>query len=76
MVILAATIKKPPAANETAALQSWFSKQKAVNGLESADLKPWHIILSYDPFDEDRDHVHSGAFEAYWLSPNQSSRVY
>jgi hypothetical protein len=42
-----------------------------VNGLEAAGLKPWHILVSYDKFDEDGDNVDSGTYEEFWLSPKQ-----
>jgi hypothetical protein len=41
-------------------LSEWLSKQKTLNGLESPDLLPWHIVVTYDQFDEDGDNVHSG----------------
>lgn len=40
-----------------------------VNGLESPGLKPWHIVVSYDKFDEDGDNVDSGTYEEFWISP-------
>ncbi len=42
-----------------------------VNGLESPGLKPWHILVSYDKYDEDGDNVDSGTYEEYWVSPKQ-----
>lgn len=42
-----------------------------VNGLEAPGLKPWHILVSYDKFDEDGDNVDSGTYEELWLSPKQ-----
>lgn len=76
MVTLSLRNQKSPTPNEKVDLQSWLSKQEALNGLESTDLKPWHIVVTYDQFDEDGDKVHSGVFEEYWLNPNQYRRGY
>ena len=32
-------------------MPSWLSKEAALNGLESAGLQPWHVVVSYDQFD-------------------------
>lgn len=42
-----------------------------VNGLDAPGLKPWHILVSYDKFDEDGDNVDSGTYEEYWAGPKQ-----
>ena len=39
-------------------LTTWLSKKVAMNGLQSTDLQPWHIVVTYDQFDEDGDNVH------------------
>jgi hypothetical protein len=36
-----------------------------VNGLDAPGLKPWHILVSYDKFDEDGDNVDSGTYEEF-----------
>ena len=41
-------------------LPSWPSKVAALNGLQSPDLLPWHIVLTYDEFDRDGDNIRSG----------------
>src|SRR3954453_2035662 len=33
-------------------LTTWLSKEAALNGLQSADLQPWHIVVTYDQFDD------------------------
>ncbi len=48
-------------------LVTWLSKESVANGLASADLHPWHIVIAYDQFDEDGDNIHSGTFEEYWV---------
>jgi hypothetical protein len=57
-------------------LPSWLSKEVALNGLESADLKPWHIVVTYDRFDEDGDNIHSGVYEEYWAGAKKFVRTY
>ena len=47
----------------------WIKAQSSINGLEAADLKPWHIVISFDEFDEDADNVNSGVFEELWMTP-------
>src|ERR1700731_199279 len=41
-------------------IRSWIAKEAPLNGLNSADVPPWHVIVTYDQFDEDGDNVHSG----------------
>jgi hypothetical protein len=42
-----------------------------INGLDAPGLKPWHILVSYDQFDEDGDNVDSGTYEEFWVNPKQ-----
>jgi hypothetical protein len=57
-------------------LANWISKEETLNGLNSPDPRPWHIVISYDQFDRDGDNVHSGIFEEYWASPTKYKRIY
>lgn len=57
-------------------LTEWLSKEAAQNGLESTDLQPWHIVMTYDQFDEDGDNVHSGVYEEYWAGAKKYKRAY
>jgi hypothetical protein len=57
-------------------LPNWLSKEVALNGLQSNDLHPWHIVLTYDQFDEDGDNVNSGVFEEYWVGATKYKRIY
>src|ERR1017187_545892 len=47
-----------------------------VNGLDVAGLKPWHILVSYDVFDEDGDNVNDGTYEEFWVGPKQYRLIY
>ena len=57
-------------------LPSWIAKEDALNGLESGDLPPWHIVVSYDQYDEDGDNVHSGIYEEFWAGQRKYKRAY
>jgi hypothetical protein len=49
----------------------WIHSQSALNGLQSTDIRPWHIVIAYDQFDEDGDNVHSGLVDEYWAGPKK-----
>ena len=67
--------KKKPGA-DAVNLPEWLSKQSALNGLESPDILPWHIVVSYEQFDEDGDNVHSGVYEEFWAGAKKYKRIY
>ena len=57
-------------------LPKWLSKEEALNGLDSTGLLPWHIVVTYDQFDEDGDNVHSGVYEEFWAGTKKFKRIY
>lgn len=57
-------------------LTTWLPKVAALNGLQSGDLQPWHIVVTYDQFDEDGDNVHSVVYEEYWAGAKKYKRIY
>jgi hypothetical protein len=57
-------------------LPNWLNEQTTLDGLQSGALGPWHIVVTYDQFDEDGDNVHSGTYEEYWAGPQKYKRVY
>jgi len=61
---------------DTIDLSSWIAKEAGLNGLESAGLLPWHIVVSYDQYDEDGDNVHSGVYEEFWAGEKKYKRSY
>lgn len=61
---------------ETIDLTSWLNHVTAVNGLESLDAPAWHIVVSYDQYDEDGDNVNSGVYEEFWAGPRKYKRTY
>lgn len=67
---------KKPTGEDAVDLPTWLTKQAALNGLQSTDLRPWHIVVTYDQFDEDGDNVHSGVYEEYWAGAKKYKRIY
>lgn len=47
-----------------------------MNGVDLPSVKPWHIKLSYDEFDEEGSNVHSGTLEEFHMSPVKYKRIY
>jgi len=68
--------EKKPAGADAVDLPNWLTKQAALNGLQSTDLRPWRIVVTYDQFDEDGDNVHSGVYEEYWAGAKKYKRIY
>src|SRR5579864_8894198 len=68
--------EKKPAGADAVDLPNWLSREAALNGLQSTDLRPWHIVVTYDQFDEDGDNVHSGVYEEYWAGAKKYKRAY
>jgi hypothetical protein len=67
---------KKGAGADTVDLPSWLSKETALNGLQSTDSLPWHIVVTYDQYDEDSENVHSGVYEEYWVGAKKYKRAY
>lgn len=70
--VLTKAMKNP----KTEDLTEWAREQSRFNGLQGANLQPWHIVIAYDEFDEDRDNVNSGVFDELWLAPDKYKRSY
>jgi hypothetical protein len=67
---------KKAAGADAVDLPNWLSKETILNGLQSTGLLPWHIVVTYDQFDEDGDNVHSGVYEEYWAAEKKYKRIY
>ena len=63
------------AQNNPSTPPNWPVGDAELNGLKS-EVQPWHIIVSYDQFDEDGDNVHSGTYEEFWNGVNKYKRIY
>lgn len=57
-------------------LSTWLHKESGLNGLASTSMQPWHIVITYDQFDEDGDNVHSGVYKETWAGPEKYRRSY
>jgi hypothetical protein len=57
-------------------LPNWVRKEATLNGLQSTDSRPWHIIVNYDQFSKNGDRVHSGVYEEYWAGTTKYKRIY
>jgi Gram-negative bacterial TonB protein C-terminal len=68
--------KHPVVPQDSSNLAAWIQKESALNGLQSVDLHPWHIVIEYDQFDGDGDNVHSGVLEEVWVGPKAYRRSY
>jgi hypothetical protein len=68
--------KRPVVTQDSSTLTAWIQTESALNGLQSVDLHPWHIVIEYDQFDEDGDNVHSGVLEEVWVGPKAYRRSY
>jgi hypothetical protein len=67
---------KKAASADAVDLASWLSKEETLNGMQSTNLLPWHIVMIYDQFDEDGDNINSGVYEEYWAGPKKYKRSY
>jgi len=68
--------KAKPAPKNATDLPNWLAQQALLNGLESTNLQPWHIVIAYDQFDGDGDNFNSGTFEEFWTGPKSYKRIY
>ena len=75
MTISLSTEKKGPPA-DAVDLPDWIRRESALNGLQSTDLLPWHIVLNYEQFDQSGNNVHHGVYEEYWAGAREYKRIY
>jgi hypothetical protein len=75
-VTVGLSVGKQASSVDSRDLANWISREETLNGLNSADLRPWHLVVRYDQFDRDGDNAHSGIYEEYWASPTKYKRIY
>lgn len=71
----AATVSSPvdvPMPKDPAAILDVAAK---LNGLSGPDVRPWHIKLSYQTFDQGKAQE-SGVYEEFWVSDKKYKRSY
>jgi TonB family protein len=47
-----------------------------VNGLDAPDMKPWHLVTTYQTFDEQGKPKDRGTFEEWWAGPDRFKLSY
>jgi len=55
---------------------AFMSLAQERNGLDSADVKPWHIRGAYTFFDKDGKPEDEGTYEEWWVSSNKYKRSF
>lgn len=75
MMLARAQSPAPPAAmpSDPAA---FIAAAAPLNGLDDPNMKPWHIKVSYQTFDDPGKPGYTGTFEEWWAGPKKSKRVY
>ena len=68
--------KPEPGVGSSLELGAWLAKVSELDGLQGQLDKPWHLLLTYDVFDEDGDNVNSGVYEELWAGPRKYKRSY
>jgi TonB family protein len=53
-----------------------MSEAHEKNGLNSADVKPWHIRARYTMMTQDGKPEDTGVYEEWWFAPNKYKRSY
>ena len=57
-------------------LANWLQKETALNGLESPDLLPWHVVVTYEQFASHGNSGHRGVYEEFWVGAKKYRRIY
>ena len=69
-------IGKPGLADDKAAAIARLRSVEAVTSLDSPTVKPWHLKLNVQLFDEKGQPSEQGAIEEWWAGPLQSLIAY
>jgi TonB family protein len=63
-------------AQDTAALVERLHRAAAVNSIDDSQLKPWHLKLSFQLFDDKGSPTEKGTIEEWWAGPLGHKTVY
>jgi TonB family protein len=63
-------------AQDTAALVERLHKAAGLNSIDDAQLKPWHLKLSFQLFDSKGKPTEKGTIEEWWYKPSKSKTIY
>jgi TonB family protein len=72
-LLLAQTVTAAPMPKDPAAI---LALALAKNGLNVPGLKPWHLRVIYQTFDENGQPKDTGVFEEWWAGPKQYKQSY
>ncbi len=81
--LLSLCLYASPASSQASPVPAMPSDAKAlmqlapqVNGLDAPGMKPWHVKVSYQTFDNKGKAKDQGTFEEWWAAPDQDKRAY
>jgi TonB family protein len=63
-------------AQDTTALLDRLHRAEMSNSIDDAQMKPWHLILSFQLFDEKGAPTEKGLVEEWWKSPSMHRTVF
>src|SRR5437667_10824662 len=63
-------------AEDTTALIERLHRAAALNSIDDATMKPWHLKLSFQLFDAKGTPTEKGTIEEWWAGPSTHKTVY
>jgi TonB family protein len=63
-------------AQDTNALVERLHRAAALNSIDDAAMKPWHLKLSFQLFDAKGKPTEKGTIEKWWIEPSKEKTVY
>ncbi len=63
-------------AQDTAALVERLHRATTVNSIDDAQLKPWHLRMSFQLYDAKGSPTEKGTIEEWWAEPSKVKTVY
>jgi TonB family protein len=63
-------------AQDTAALVERLHRADAINAIDDAQMKPWHLKLSFQLFDAKGAATEKGTIEEWWAEPSMHKTVF
>jgi TonB family protein len=63
-------------AEDTTALTERLHRAAALNSIDDATMKPWHLKLSFQLFDAKGTPTEKGTIEEWWAGPSREKTVY
>jgi TonB family protein len=63
-------------AQDSVALVERLRRAIALNSIDDADMKPWHLKLSFQLFDDKGTPTEKGTIEEWWAGPSMHKTIY